>query len=79
MTFNNFIRFPKTQQIDMISSGELLDVRIDGDLNILLYDMGGFYVELFHCPLTDRIITLIPFKETKHLEPYLNRLVLEVE
>jgi hypothetical protein len=57
-----------------ILDGVLLAERIAGDSCILLYDLGGFYIEVYCSIDKAEILKLAFFKETSFLEPYLEQI-----
>lgn len=52
----------------------MLADRLDGDTYILLYELGGFYVEVYYSMRDNKIARLKPFKITSDLAPYLDQI-----
>lgn len=59
---------------DQVWSGVLLGNRISGDQRVFLYEMCGFYIEIYHSMDSNKIIRLALFKGTSFLEPYLDQI-----
>jgi len=74
MTFFEFNGLSIQKQREIVWNGVFLDVRADRKFNILLYDLGGFYVEVYHDPAQGKIVKLISYRSTKPLEPFLDQL-----
>jgi hypothetical protein len=77
MTLYQFRSLSEEQQANSVWDGVFLDLRTHNDCNVLLYDLGGFYVEVYYLPILNKIIKLRPFKSVKPLEPYLDQLNTE--
>jgi hypothetical protein len=76
MTIKEFTVLDFEDQIDTAWNSVFLDVIAVGGHNNLLFDMGGFYVELYYGPSINEIIGLKPFKATDHLMPYLDQITI---
>jgi hypothetical protein len=74
MTLYEFRSLNKDQQAVAAWQGTFLDSRFDGVHDILLYDLGGFYVEVLYSPEQNKIKEFRPFKSTTPLNPYLDRM-----
>jgi hypothetical protein len=55
----------------------LIDVIRKGSLTILLYQLYGFYVEVYYNYNRNQIECFQSFNSTDQLEPYLNKISLE--
>ena len=76
MTIKEFAVLDFANQIDTAWNGVFLDVIAVGERNNLLFDMGGFYVELHYGPSINEIIGLRCFRATNHLMPYLDEITI---
>ena len=59
---------------DQIWSGVLLGNRISGDQHVFLYEICGFYIEIYHSMGLDKITKLALFRGISFLEPYLDQI-----
>jgi hypothetical protein len=73
MTLYEFLSFDDLGQANAVWDGTFLTSRIEGILALNLYDLGGFYVEVFYNTVENRIERLRPFRKTDVLSPYLNQ------
>jgi hypothetical protein len=71
MTLYEFRSLTEEQQAEAVWNGVFLDLRAYLGLNILLYAIDEFYVEVYYSPSLNKIEGLRPFRSTKPLEPYL--------
>ena len=76
MTENQFNRLSEDEQSDVISKkGVLISVRKAEEYRILLYQIEGFYAEIFYHP-TNNAIKIKSFSSTENLQPYLSQISL---
>ena len=72
MTLLQFSTFDKEKQIATIKrEGSFLYVRNEGGIDIILYQLGNFYVEVFFETTVDDKITIRGFDDTSSLDVYL--------
>jgi hypothetical protein len=71
-----FLAFDEREQAERVWSGTGLVTRTEGEHGILLYAIDSFYVEVFYHQEYNVIRHLRPFRETSHLEPYLDPIYL---
>jgi hypothetical protein len=74
MKFYHFIALDIEAKTTAVWGGTLLSDRLDGDTYILLYELGGFYVEVYYSMSLNRMVRLKPFKITSDLSPYLDQI-----
>jgi len=74
MKFYHFIALGNETKTNAIWGGSMLADRLDGDTYILLYELGGFYVEVYYSMRDNKIARLKPFKITSDLAPYLDQI-----
>src|SRR5881227_1575585 len=73
MHFYDFIQLNETEQIEILwYNGEQIGRRKEEDHLILLYQVEGFYVEVFYHNKERVIKKYLSFECTDHLEPYLD-------
>ena len=77
MTLNEFNALNGEEQAKKAWEGVFLDLRTSGNQSILLFDSGGFYVELYYEHRLNQIVRLRPFRSTKPLSPYLDLMNIE--
>jgi hypothetical protein len=58
-------------------TGVLLGDRVAGDQRVFLYELCGFYIEIYHSIGLNQITELALFKGTSFLEPYLDQISIE--
>ena len=76
MTEDQFKVFSEDSQSNIIHQrGVLISVRRTEEYKVLLYQIDGFYVEVFYHP-TDHFIRIESFSGTEKLSPYLNGISL---
>ena len=56
--------------------GKFLDNRIEDQYRIKLYQMNGYYIELWRCKKEDEILHVRTFIDDKNLDPYLDKIEL---
>jgi hypothetical protein len=75
MTLYEYKQLEETEQaIALWDKGVHLGERFNGEHNILLYQMDGFYVEVFYHPDCNAIVRIRSFKSTGQLLPYLDQM-----
>jgi hypothetical protein len=74
MTLTDFKDLDKDEQVKAAYKGVFLDFRISKKLNIFLYDLGGFYVEIICLDSNNKVLKLHSFRSTKHLQLYLDEM-----
>ena len=75
MTYQQFKALPRHEQLDVtIGKGVFLADRCTPDFIILLYQIGAFYVELYHNSESIGFAFLKSFDTTEALQPYLERI-----
>jgi len=74
MNFQQFNTLSKEdQQSELLKAGVYLAEREDGPFRIMLYQLDGFYVEVFFFNLYNKVAFLQSFTETDALHPYLSQ------
>jgi hypothetical protein len=73
MTLYQFNLLDKTKQAEAVWSGVHIDNRQDDQHNILLYEVDGFYVEVFYHRIYNVIVKFRSFSSTTQLAPYLEK------
>ena len=66
----HFLGLDINQQAEYVWQGIYLTSRTDNDLQVLLYNLGEFYAEVFFDPRNTKITYIKGFKATSHLVPY---------
>ncbi|RYD86164.1 MAG: hypothetical protein EOP50_22870 [Sphingobacteriales bacterium] len=59
------------QRSELLGSGAFLRHRKEGDLSVLLYQLHGYYVEVFYFMHNLSIQNIESFDDLERLEPYL--------
>ena len=78
MTHQEFERFSSVEQIDLLwKCGVHLADRTEGKFLIKLYQIEGFYAEVFYTKNGNRVITLRGFADIIFLDPYLTAIDLK--
>jgi len=77
MTLSRFLLLSKERQTDAALSGVYLDTRLQGPYVILLFAVGGFYVEMYYVSEPNQILKFEAFKSTTLLDPYLTGMKME--
>ncbi len=76
MTEDQFNKLSEDRQSDVIcKKGVLVSVRRTVEHRVLLYQIEGFYVEVFYHP-ANNVIRIKSFSCTERLQPYLNQISL---
>lgn len=74
VTEDQFKAFSEDNQSNIIhQQGVLIGVRRTEEYKVLLYQIDGFYVEVFYHP-TDHFIRIESFTGTERLNPYLSQI-----
>lgn len=73
ISFKKYISLPQSEQADiLLEQGVFLEmIRQTSKLEVELYALEGFYVEVFFDRKTDEPLYLKAFRNLKLLEPYL--------
>jgi hypothetical protein len=74
MTLYHFIRLDEMEQQEALWEGTHIGTRYDEEHNILLYQIDGFYVEVFYHRNLNVIRRYRPFKSVDQLKPYLRQI-----
>jgi hypothetical protein len=74
MTLYQFNMLDKTEQAEAVWNGVHIDNRQDDQHNILLYEVDGFYVEVFYHRTYNVIVKFRSFSSTTQLAPYLEKI-----
>ncbi|HEX6334690.1 MAG TPA: hypothetical protein VFZ78_10720 [Flavisolibacter sp.] len=78
MTVSQFSVLTDDQKANLVySEGVLIGLRKTFDCRILLYQLHGFYVEIWYQPSRNIIRNFLSFTSTDRLDPYLRKLSLE--
>ena len=71
ITFTEFRTLPRQEQCDVIVSiGDYLESTRQDNLQIMLYAVDMFFVELYYDPVTQKIIKLRAFRSGPILDKY---------
>ena len=77
MTEDQFRRLSEDSQSNIIyERGVLISVRTTEEHKVLLYQIEGFYAEVYYHP-TQNFINIKSFTNTEELQPYLKQINLE--
>ncbi|MBB1283532.1 hypothetical protein HRH25_04025 [Flavisolibacter sp. BT320] len=72
MNIQQFVRFDKEEKIDAIKQeGAFLHVRNEAGIDIILYQIDGFYVEVYFEAENNDRMTIRSFDDTASLDIYL--------
>jgi hypothetical protein len=75
MTLHQFRSLPlQTQERLLINNGTFLFDRKAVGIKVLLYQLSGFYVEVFYDTVTAKVCLIKSFTETEDLEAYLYKI-----
>jgi len=75
MTLFDFKLLSEREQLDILhTEGAYIGKRKEGELSILLYQLEGFYVEIFYRKHRSQIKSIRSFTTTVLLEPYLTQI-----
>lgn len=78
MKYRNFNELEELDQADAAwNKGTLLAERIEDFHSIRLYQMEDYYIEVTRHQHFNVILKVASFKDTVHLEPYLNTINIE--
>ena len=64
----------ENQQLTLLKDGIFLAEREDGPFRIMLYQLNGFYVEVYFLNLYNKVAFFQSFEDTDALQPYLNEI-----
>jgi hypothetical protein len=76
MTVNEFNRMDEEDQLKAVWDGVFIADRDDEEHAILLYQIDGFYVEVYYHKKYFEVRKLRWFSSTNYLEPYLEKIDL---
>lgn len=62
----------EAQQAELLKNGTFLAERHDGPFRIMLYQLDGFYVEVYFFNLYNKVAFFQTFEDTDALQPYLS-------
>ena len=72
MTMYQFNCLDDVRQIELLwSAGVLIGARQEGFYKVLLYQIDGFYVEVFYQYFQGKMVKIKTFSQTDQLDPYL--------
>ena len=72
MTMYQFNCLDDVRQIELLwSAGVLIGARQEGFYKVLLYQIDGFYVEVFYQYFQGKMVKIKSFSQTDQLDPYL--------
>ena len=75
MTLYEYKQLDEVEQATILwDKGVHLGERFNGEHNILLYQIDGFYVEVFYHPEQNTIVRMRSFRCTDQLRLYLNNI-----
>ena len=77
MKLYQFIQLDEMEQQEAICEGTFIAERFDAEHKILLYQIDGFYVEVFYHSEHNVIKKYRPFSSTDQLRLYLNQIKLD--
>jgi hypothetical protein len=73
MTLSYFQKLSQSGQCrELLVQGVCIGERRYGEAPVLLFQVEGFYVEVFFDPFTDEVVLSRCFENTDELQPYLN-------
>ena len=79
MHFLEFLRLREDDQLETLwYNGEQIGRRKDGEFLILLYQVEGFYVEVFYHTKKKLITKYVSFEDTDRLDPYISQMDLSL-
>jgi len=79
MTLYQFLQLDEAEQAEAIWDGVFIGDREDEEHKILLYQIDGFYVEVFYNKEYNVIRRYRPFSSTNQLEPYLSNIDIKID
>jgi len=77
MTLYQFNGLSENEQAEIVWSSSHIGERFDENHTILLYQIDGFYVEVFYHRDDNEIKRFRSFSSVNQLEPYLQRISLD--
>jgi hypothetical protein len=79
MHFNDFLQLDETDQLEILwYNGEQIGKRKENDYLVLLYQVEGFYVEVYYHTRLRAVRRYVSFQSTSRLGPYLQQIDLSV-
>ncbi len=77
MTLYEFKQLDTNEQMEAIWKGIHIGNRRDREHNIVLYQIDGFYAEVYHHKFDNDIKRVRTFSSTNCLDPYLDQIDIE--
>ena len=74
MTIYQFLALDGREQAEIVWSGEIVANRIEGEYNLILYQIDSFYVEVWYHIEDNDVRKMRSFLSTEQLLPYLNQI-----
>jgi hypothetical protein len=75
MTLYEFKLLSEREQLDLLQvEGTYIGKRKEGELTVLLFQLEGFYIEIFYKKHRSHILKVRSFTSTLPLEPYLHQI-----
>jgi hypothetical protein len=72
MKMYEFTALDKEKQVESAHRGVFLSAKQEFGNHISLYNLDGFYVEVYHSIELDKVVMIRAFDSIDGLEPYLN-------
>ncbi len=79
MTLYEINQLNDPEKAEAVWDGTLIGDRTDNIFNILLYQIDGFYVEVFYQKKRNIIKRIRSFSSTDQLQPYLEKIDLDIK
>lgn len=70
MTLYDFVLLEEPQQAEAVWQGEFRTIREEEERTVMLYQVHGFYVEVYYCKRTNNITRFNPFQSKSRLQLY---------
>jgi hypothetical protein len=77
MTLYEFNLLSENDQAEVVWSGSHIGERTENEYEILLYQVDGFYVEVFYHKEQNQIVRFRSFSSLNQLNPYLEQIDLK--
>lgn len=77
MTLYQFLQLDEAEQAEAIWEAAFIADREDKEHKILLYQIDGFYVEVYYHKEHNAVRRYRPFSSTDQLEPYLEKIQIK--
>lgn len=74
MRIYDFVKLTKGEKAKAVWKGKLLANREEDNYNILLFNLGDFYVEVYYNSSENKIVKFKSFTAFAQLEPYLKKI-----